>query len=282
MMSLSLHAVVVVRGRTTAVSNTAIFRSCNYHHSSITTTTTKLVARYVSQQQHRSKPFNVSSSLSLFVRTLNHEPPAFIHCKGPTYVIRSFQTTPLRTADTALATATDVTTATTDIPPSSSLPPKILWTTHRLKPEQIQKIDIIFHKILWLDLFEASMLNEIINHQMGVSLNPKQKRQLNQLMEQRAQEAVGNAASNNSLDNKGAEEVETGPVLVDMKLMSYDAASKIKVIKEVRAILNNLVLKEAKEMVESAPVTLQKGMKPELAAELKTKLEAVGATIDIV
>ena len=101
-------------------------------------------------------------------------------------------------------------------------------------------------------------------------------------MEQRAQEAVGNAASNNSLDNKGAEEVETGPVLVDMKLMSYDAASKIKVIKEVRAILNNLGLKEAKEMVESAPVTLQKGMKPELAAELKTKLEAVGATIDIV
>jgi large subunit ribosomal protein L7/L12 len=189
---------------------------------------------------------------------------------------RPFHTTRGASSDAATAAATETTPPAAGA--SNDMPP-ILWTTHRLKPEQIQKVDSIFHKILWLDLFEASMLNEIVNQKMGVSLNSKQKRQLNQLMEQRAQEAVGNTASNDN--GQAAEEVEAGPVLVDMKLASYDAASKIKVIKEVRSILN-LGLKEAKEMVESAPVTLQKGMKQEMAEELKAKLEAVGAKIDIV
>lgn len=155
--------------------------------------------------------------------------------------------------------------------------PPILWTTHRLTPQQIQKVDAIFHKILWLDLFESSMLNEVVNERMGVSLTTKQRRQLGQLMGQR--ETAGNVSG--GAGEGPAEEVEAGPVLVDMKLASFDAASKIKVIKEVRSILN-LGLKEAKELVESAPVTLQKGMKQELADELKTKLEAVGAKIEIV
>lgn len=191
--------------------------------------------------------------------------------------IRSFHATPNSPSDAATATAAEVSSPPAD---STSEVPPILWTTHRLKTEQIQKVDSIFHRILWLDLFEASMLNEIVNEKMGVSLNNKQKRQLNQLMEQRAQEAVGNTSLNGS-SGAAAEEVEAGPVLVDMKLASFDAASKIKVIKEVRSILN-LGLKEAKEMVESAPVTLQKGMKQELAEELKAKLEAVGAKIEFV
>ena len=157
--------------------------------------------------------------------------------------------------------------------------PPILWTTHRLTPQQIQKVDAIFQKILWLDLFEASMLNEVVNEKMGVALTNKQRRQLGQLMEQRELEAAGSVGAGSG--DGPAEEVEVGPVLVDMKLASFDAASKIKVIKEVRSILN-LGLKEAKELVESAPVTLQKGMKQELADELKAKLEAAGAKIDIV
>jgi large subunit ribosomal protein L7/L12 len=201
------------------------------------------------------------------------------------YSSRSFRTTSYTSSDAAVATKTDETA--TILPPSSNdknsndaIPPPILWTTHRLKPEQIQKIDTIFHQILWLDMFEASMLNEIINTRMGTKLNAKQKRQLGQLMEQRAQEAVGNASSNGNNDGDATEEVEAGPVLVDIKLASYDASSKIKVIKEVRSILN-LGLKEAKELVESAPVTLQKGMKQEMAEELKVKLESVGAKIEL-
>lgn len=67
----------------------------------------------------------------------------------------------------------------------------------------------------------------------------------------------------------------------DVKLTGFDEKSKIKVIKEVRAI-TGLGLKEAKEMVEGAPKVIQKDMKEEAANELKQKLEEVGASIELV
>jgi large subunit ribosomal protein L7/L12 len=69
--------------------------------------------------------------------------------------------------------------------------------------------------------------------------------------------------------------------IFDIKLTAFDAKSKIKVIKEVRAIAG-LGLKEAKEMVEGAPKTILKDIKKEQAEEIKIKLEELGATIEIV
>ncbi len=60
-----------------------------------------------------------------------------------------------------------------------------------------------------------------------------------------------------------------------------DAGSqKIQVIKEVRAI-TGLGLKEAKELVESAPKPVKEGVSKEEAEEIKKKLEAVGAKVEI-
>jgi len=56
---------------------------------------------------------------------------------------------------------------------------------------------------------------------------------------------------------------------------------KIQVIKEVRAI-TGLGLKEAKEVVDSAPKPVKEGCSKDEADELKAQLEAVGATIEIV
>jgi len=67
----------------------------------------------------------------------------------------------------------------------------------------------------------------------------------------------------------------------DLKLTGYDKKAKIKVIKEVRA-MSGLGLKEAKELVEGAPKVVKKEMKKEEAEELKAKLEAVGATVELV
>jgi large subunit ribosomal protein L7/L12 len=55
---------------------------------------------------------------------------------------------------------------------------------------------------------------------------------------------------------------------------------KINVIKEVRAI-TALGLKEAKDLVESAPKTVKEGVKKEEAEEIKKKLEDAGATVEI-
>ena len=55
---------------------------------------------------------------------------------------------------------------------------------------------------------------------------------------------------------------------------------KIKVIKEVRSI-TNLGLKEAKELVEAAPKEIAKDVSKEEAEEIKKKMEAAGAVVEI-
>jgi len=55
---------------------------------------------------------------------------------------------------------------------------------------------------------------------------------------------------------------------------------KIQVIKEVRAI-TSLGLKEAKELVESAPKPLKEGVSKEEAAKLKEQIEAAGGQVDV-
>ena len=74
----------------------------------------------------------------------------------------------------------------------------------------------------------------------------------------------------------GAEEEQTA---FDVILKSF-GEKKIQVIKEVRA-LTSLGLKEAKDLVDSAPKPVKEGVSKEEAEEVQSKLEAVGATIEI-
>lgn len=57
-------------------------------------------------------------------------------------------------------------------------------------------------------------------------------------------------------------------------------ANKIAVIKEVRGA-TNLGLKEAKDLVEAAPKTVKEGATKEEAEDLKKKLEAAGAKVEL-
>ena len=57
-------------------------------------------------------------------------------------------------------------------------------------------------------------------------------------------------------------------------------ANKINVIKEVRA-MTNLGLKEAKDLVEAAPKTVKEAVPKAEAEELKKKLEAAGAKVEL-
>ena len=63
-------------------------------------------------------------------------------------------------------------------------------------------------------------------------------------------------------------------------VLSVAGDKKINVIKEVRAI-TGLGLKEAKDLVEGAPKTLKDGVSKQEAEEIKKKLEAEGAKVDI-
>ena len=63
-------------------------------------------------------------------------------------------------------------------------------------------------------------------------------------------------------------------------VLTAAGANKIQVIKEVRA-LTSLGLKEAKDLVDGAPKTVKEGVPKEEAAEMKKKLEAAGATVEL-
>lgn len=63
-------------------------------------------------------------------------------------------------------------------------------------------------------------------------------------------------------------------------VLASSGAQKIQVIKELRA-LTNLGLKEAKDLVDGAPKTIKEGVSKKEAEEIKAKLEAAGAKVEI-
>jgi len=63
-------------------------------------------------------------------------------------------------------------------------------------------------------------------------------------------------------------------------VLTSAGGNKISVIKEVRT-MTSLGLKEAKELVDAAPKAVKEGVTKEEAEEMKKKLEAAGATVEL-
>jgi large subunit ribosomal protein L7/L12 len=74
-------------------------------------------------------------------------------------------------------------------------------------------------------------------------------------------------------------EAEEEKTEFDVVLKSF-GEKKINVIKTVRQLVQGLGLKEAKELVESAPATLKEGISKEEADEMVAKLKEAGADVE--
>ncbi|MDB0033778.1 50S ribosomal protein L7/L12 [Alphaproteobacteria bacterium] len=116
----------------------------------------------------------------------------------------------------------------------------------------------IVDELSTLTVMEAAELSKLLEEKWGVSAA--------------APVAVAAAAAPAA---EAAEEKDSFDVV-----LAAAGDQKINVIKEVRAI-TGLGLKEAKDMVEGAPKTLKEGVKKEEAEEMKTKLEAAGAKVEL-
>lgn len=110
-----------------------------------------------------------------------------------------------------------------------------------------------------LSVLEAAELSKMLEEKWGVS----------------ASAAVAVAAAPGAGDAAAVEEKDE----FDVMLMSA-GEKKINVIKEVRAI-TGLGLKEAKDLVESAPKAIKEAAAKGEAEEIKAKLEAAGATVEL-
>ncbi len=86
--------------------------------------------------------------------------------------------------------------------------------------------------------------------------------------------AVAAAPAGGAAAEPAEEKTEFDVILADA------GGNKIAVIKEVRA-LTGLGLKEAKELVESAPKPIKEGASKEEAADIKAKLEGAGAKVEV-
>ncbi|HSA33350.1 MAG TPA: 50S ribosomal protein L7/L12 [bacterium] len=64
-------------------------------------------------------------------------------------------------------------------------------------------------------------------------------------------------------------------------ILKSAGAKKLEVIKEIRALIPTLGLKEAKDLVDGAPKTVKEGVTKDEANKIKEKLVAVGAEIEI-
>ncbi|KAJ2933470.1 hypothetical protein H1R20_g3645, partial [Candolleomyces eurysporus] len=95
-----------------------------------------------------------------------------------------------------------------------------------------------------------------------------------------AASAAPAAAAAPASDEPAAEKPKEKTVF-NVMLEAFDAASKPKVIREVKALIPNLTLIEAKKFVESLPKVLKENLSKEDAEKLKATFDGIGATVKL-
>ncbi|KAI3451003.1 hypothetical protein Pfo_007668 [Paulownia fortunei] len=143
------------------------------------------------------------------------------------------------------------------------------------KPAPSERVSGIVDEISGLTLLEISDLTEVLRKKMGIEEMPMMAVMM---------PGMGFAPGMAGTKGKGGggvakEEEKKEKTAFDLKLEGgFDAAVKIKIIKEVRAC-TDLGLKEAKDLVEKAPTLLKKGVTKVEAEKIIEKMKEVGAKV---
>ncbi len=124
----------------------------------------------------------------------------------------------------------------------------------------MSKLDKIYEELSALTVLEAAELSKLLEEKWGVS----------------AAAPVAMAAAAGAAP-AAAVEVQTEFTVI----LAAAGDKKIEVIKEVRAIVPGLGLKEAKDLVESAPKPLKEGVTKDEAEKIKAQLEKAGAKVEL-
>lgn len=139
----------------------------------------------------------------------------------------------------------------------------------RLPGANNARVQKLVDEIVSLNLIEVADMTELLKKRLKIDGLPG-------MMPMGAAQQQGGAAPAQEAAPVKEEQTE-----FDVTLDGFGASDKIKVIKEVRAVLPELGLKDAKVLVEKTPAVIKKGLKKEEAEALKAKLEAVGGKISL-
>lgn len=125
-----------------------------------------------------------------------------------------------------------------------------------------EKLEELIKSIETMTVLELSDLVKALEEKFGVTAN----------MPMMAAPAAGAAQAQGA----PAQEEKTSFTVV----LTSPGANKIAVIKEVRT-MTNLGLKEAKDLVDASPKPVKDGVTKDEAEDMKKKLEAAGATVEL-
>ncbi|XP_070580622.1 large ribosomal subunit protein bL12m-like [Ptychodera flava] len=135
--------------------------------------------------------------------------------------------------------------------------------------EYSPKIKNLVDEISKLTISEITDLNDLLKTTLNIQDAPMM---------------VAGAAPAAAAPVEAEEEVEEPKVEkthFTVKLTQFDAASKVKLIKEVKSLTTGMNLVQAKKFVEGVPQVVKTDVSKAEAEEMKTKLESVGGTVVI-
>src|SRR3954447_14951620 len=130
---------------------------------------------------------------------------------------------------------------------------------------QTMSKDDILEAIGNMSVFELAELIEAFKEKFGVTI---------------AAPVAGGAAAGGGAGGAAAAAPAVEEKTEYTVVLKAGGEKKIQVIKEIRAI-TSLGLKEAKDLVEGAPGTVKEGVNKQEAEEIKKKLEAQGAIVEL-
>jgi len=125
----------------------------------------------------------------------------------------------------------------------------------------MSKLEKLVDDLSSLTVMEAADLSKLLEEKWGVS----------------AAAPVAAVAQAGPVAAAAEVEVQTEFTVI----LTAGGDKKINVIKEVRSVRSDLGLKEAKDLVESAPQPIKENISKQEADEIKKKLEEAGASVEI-
>ena len=135
------------------------------------------------------------------------------------------------------------------------------------------KINGLVDKIANLTLLEVADLNELLKVKLGL---PD--------VTMAAPMAVGSAPVSTDVGEEeggGKEEKAAEKLVFNVKLVKFEAESKVKLIKEIKSLIEGMNLVQAKKFVEGVPQMIMSDVGKEQAEKIKEKVEAAGGVVEI-
>ncbi len=139
-----------------------------------------------------------------------------------------------------------------------------------------EKVTSLVDQIAGLTLLEVADLNELLKSKLGLPdvamMSP---------VSAAAGPAAAASSNANSSDEAAPKEPATEKLVYNVKLVKFDPDNKVKLIKEIKSLIEGMNLVQAKKFVEGVPQMIRSDIPKGNAEELKKKIEAAGGSVEI-